>query len=97
MPVPTVVAVINQNSLKTWNIFAADADTGATANIPHGFGAVPEVVLLTPVIASASLGDWSVTIDATNLVVTKTAAAGGDAALAVMQLAAMRPHSLIRG
>lgn len=99
MAVPTVVAVVAQNSLRTWNILGADNDSGATASIPHGFGAIPEVVLLTPIIASAILGDWSITtIDATNLVVTKTdVAQGGDAALPVMRLTAMRAHSLIRG
>lgn len=98
---PTAAAVVNQDALKTWDVSAADADTGSVA-ITHGFvdatgtAVAPEIVDLTPILAGVSLGDWSVATTATTITVTKTAADGGDPALPVIRVTAMLPHTLLR-
>lgn len=97
MAIPTAAAVVNQVSLKTWDISATDTDSGSVV-IVHDFGNKPEIVELTPIIASAFLGDWDVQSDAVNITVTKTdATQGGDAVLPVVRITAMLPHSLLRG
>lgn len=74
----------------------ADADT--TATIPHGLGAVPLVVILTPLLAVAeTLSDWAATtINATNVVCTKQTDVGSGAAGAQLRVISMLPHTIIR-
>lgn len=57
-------------------IATADADT--TATVPHGFGVTPRKVTITPVLqAPAGLSLWAATtINATNVVLTKSTAVG---------------------
>ncbi|HUT98898.1 MAG TPA: hypothetical protein VM054_07475 [bacterium] len=74
----------------------ADADA-ASGNIPHGLGAVPVVVALCPLLqVQAGLSLWAVTtIDAVNIVVTKSVAVGSGVAAPQVRLTALLPHSLI--
>lgn len=73
----------------------ADADT--TATVPHGLGVAPSIVILTPLAqAAAALSGWAATtINATNVVCTKSTAVGSGAAGNQVRVTAMRPHSLI--
>lgn len=75
----------------------ADGDT-VTGNIPHGLGFAPELVIVTPILASGGLSAWAVTTkDATNLVLTKSTAVGSGAANPQVEVTAFaRVHSLIR-
>lgn len=101
-------AVVNQDSLKTWNVTGLVADAaGATVVIPHGFvdtagvAAAPEVVILSPVLEPAYVGTYIVfSVDATNITVEKGttgAGSGEDTPLPLLQIIAMLPHTMIRG
>lgn len=72
----------------------ADADT--TATCPHGLGVVPQEVIITPLLqASAGLSLWAVTtIDATNVVLTKSTAVGSGNAANQVRVIAKKPHTL---
>jgi hypothetical protein len=89
---------------KSWTLTCLDADTGPLA-IPHGFktqagaGATPDNVQLQESIsvANAALANWGITVDATNINVTKQNAAGSGGAVAgttiVAKIVARLPHS----
>lgn len=83
-------------NLKKWNLVAtADADT-ASGNIAHGFGAIPFAVWFVPILAAGQLSNWAATtIDANNIVATKTTAVGSGNANPQATLYAALPHSLI--
>jgi hypothetical protein len=93
----TVTAVTPQGvTTKAWSIVATlDGDT-ASGNIPHGFGAAPFVVFVSPRLAAGVLAGWFVsTIDATNIVVTKGTTVGSGNAGVQAVLYALAPHTLI--
>jgi len=75
----------------------ADADTDSP-DIPHGLGAIPLDVTITPLLqAEAGLSLWALTgLDAVNLVVSKSAAVGSGAAAAQLRLTARLPHTLVQ-
>lgn len=75
----------------------ATADGDTTATVPHGLGAAPSIVILTPLLAVAeTLSDWAATtINATNVVCTKQTDVGSGAAGDQLRVIAMLPHSLI--
>ena len=89
---------------KSWTLTCLDADTGPLA-IPHGFknaagvAAAPDNVQLQESIsvANAALANWGVTVDATNINVTKKNAAGSGGAVAgttiVAKIVARLPHT----
>ena len=75
----------------------ADADT--TATIPHGLGIKPTIVTVTGMIdqAAAALSGWVVTtINATNIILTKSVAVGSGAAGVQVRMTTSLPHSLFR-
>lgn len=74
----------------------ADADT--TATIPHGLGAAPLEAFVTELQqAQAALSAWAATtIDATNVVLTKSTAVGSGVAGAQIRVVINRPHSIGR-
>ncbi len=73
----------------------ADADTD-TGNVPHGLGAIPLEVSVAPLQqVAAGLSLWAVsTIDAVNIVVTKSVAAGSGVAGNQVRVTVSLPHSL---
>lgn len=74
----------------------ADADT--TAVIPHTLAAVPEEVMITPLVAAARLSDWIVTgIDNVNVTLTKTTAVGSGAAGVQVRMVARRANKFLHG
>ena len=76
----------------------ADADADAASpNIPHGLGAAPVVVALCPLLqVAAGLSLWALTtVDAVNLVATKSVAVGSGVAGAQVRVIALLPHSII--
>lgn len=89
---------------KSWTLTCLDADVGPLA-IPHGFknasgvAAAPDNVQLQESIsvANAALANWGITVDATNINVTKQNAAGSGGALAgstiVAKIVARLPHT----
>ena len=90
-------AALTGENIKVFDIISdADADT-TTGNIAHGLGEIPQSVVITPVLAVARLSEWiATTIDATNVVLSKTTATGsGDAAVQV-RLVVAREHSMVR-
>lgn len=76
-------------------IATADADVAAV--VPHGLGVVPAVVDITPRLTVVSaLSAWVVgVVDATNVNLVATAAAGSGDAAVQLSVTAMAPHSLI--
>lgn len=74
----------------------ADADT--TATIPHGMAAAPAEVQILPLLqAPAGVSLWAVTtIDATNVVCTKSTGVGSGNAGAQLRVTIKTPHSLGR-
>lgn len=73
----------------------ADADTVAT--IPHTLGAIPAEVYITGLLAAAAISLWrATTIDATNVVLTKSTTAGSGAAGNQVRCIVKRPHSIGR-
>jgi len=82
-------------SMRKWNI-AADADADTTATIAHGFGVIPFNVSLIPLSAAARISNWILTsVDATNIVLTKTTTSGSGAAPVQATVIASLPHSLV--
>lgn len=75
----------------------ATVDGDTTATVPHGLGATPSIVILTPLLqAPAGLSLWAATtIDATNVVCTKATTASSGSAGNQLRVTAMLPHSLI--
>lgn len=69
-------------------IATADADT--TATVPHGFGITPRDIVITEILqAPAALSAWAATtIDATNVVLTKSTAVGSGNAAAQIHVTA---------
>ena len=77
----------------------ADADgDAASPNIPHGLGVAPLDVTITPLLqVAAGLSLWAATtIDATNIVVSKSVAVGSGVAGAQLRVTARTPHTLVR-
>lgn len=73
----------------------ADADT--TATIPHTLGVTPERFTITWRALAATLSLWRVTtVDATNVVLTKSTTAGSGAAGIQARCVILRPHSIGR-
>ncbi len=73
----------------------ATADGDTTATIAHGLAAAPTDVTVTMLVAAARISAWAVTtIDATNVVLTKTTTAGSGAAGVQARCIIARPHSL---
>lgn len=76
----------------------ADADT-VTASIPHGLGAVPLSVTITPLLSQAltALSAWAVTtLDATNIVLTKLTSTGSGNANPQVRVQVSLPHSIVK-
>lgn len=98
-----VTARVSNPTYKSWNATALDADTTLTFN--HGFGAVPDFVIVQPTVAAsatAGLNVWTITtVSSTQITVTKTAAAGsgggtpGTTVVAIIY--AMLPNSAMQG
>jgi len=83
--------------------FIADVEATAdgdltSGNIAHGLGAVPLSVFVTPLQqAAGALSAWAATtLDATNVVLTKSGAAGSGVAGAQVRVEVALPHSLTR-
>lgn len=94
-------AVINNPAYKSWTITALDADT--TLAFAHGFGVAPdfcEVQNNLAASATAGLNVLCVSVDATNITVTKTAAAGSGGGVpgttVIGKIFAMLPHTAIQ-
>ncbi len=74
---------------------SADADT--TATIPHSLGAAPLEPIIAWLLLAATLSLWrATTIDATNVVLTKSTTAGSGAAGVQARVIINRPHSIGR-
>lgn len=74
----------------------ADDDADAIATIPHGLGATPSVVIITPLAAEAQVSLWFAgTVNATNVVLTKTTDVGSGGAGNQVRMIASLPHSLV--
>jgi hypothetical protein len=68
--------VQDTNNWKTWNITALDADTATS--FAHGFGAAPDGFWITPALSegTTNTSTWGMTVDATNVNLTKQNATG---------------------
>lgn len=82
---------------KSWTVIAtADADT--TATIPHGLSGITDAnahVTIVPMTAAGVLSAWQFTsVDATNLVLTKSTAVGSGDAAAQVRVSLWRFHSI---
>lgn len=73
-------------------------DSTTTATIAHGLGAAPLEVTTTPLLTpEAYTNQWAVTtIDATNVVVTRTADEAGESPNPQLRVIIRRPHSIFR-
>lgn len=91
----TVTANYAGTYTKTWDVIAdADADTAAV--IPHGFGVIPENVVLVPLQPEFYTSLWTVgVVDATNINLVKANAVGSGDAAAQVQVVAQLPHSIV--
>ena len=95
-------AVIANPNYKSWTLTALDADTSLT--LAHGFGAAPDFASIQCAIAASStdgVNQWNIVVaDATNLTITKTAAAGSGGGVPgttiVAKVVVMRPHSALQ-
>lgn len=91
----TATPVVNNANYKSWTVEAtADGDT--TANIAHGMGVAPDLIVLTPMVAAARLSLWVATADATNIAIAKATTGGSGAAGAQLKVVAARPHSIMQ-
>lgn len=94
------MAVTSATVLQGQNVFAADvtwgADADTTADINHGLGTTPLLVVYTPLATGAAAAVPIVgctVIDATKITVTKTNVSAGSGAAAKGRLICFRPHS----
>ena len=85
---------------KRWNVIATlDADTGAS--VAHGMGSLPGFdtnkvfFWAQPINAAGRLSDWIVSVDATNLTISKTTAVGSGDAGVQLVLFIQLPHSIL--
>jgi len=92
----TVANIISGTLLHKGSVIAtADGDT--TATIPHGLPAIPDEVVIERLTGAAILSDWLITtVDATNVVLTKTTAAGSGAAPIQINVVSKVIHSIQR-
>ena len=85
---------------KRWNVIAT-LDADITANVPHGMGSLPgfdtnKVFFWAQAISGAGLlSDWIVSVDATNLIITKLTGVGSGDASVQMVLFIQLPHSIL--
>lgn len=94
MPV-TVTPAYAGTYTKSWDVIA-DADADVAAVIPHGFGAIPENVVLVPLQPEFYTSLWTVgVVDATNINLVKANAVGSGDAAAQVQVVAQLPHSIV--
>jgi hypothetical protein len=104
--VPT--AVINKPGMKSWTITALDADTslvfahGMKQTSPSGnpsTGQAPGIFGIQPLVsyANAALPNWGMTVDGTNITLSKTAATASGGATpgttVIAQVWVWRPDS----
>lgn len=87
----TATAVVNHPTYKSW-LLTGDG-TATTTTIAHGFASTPDDVHVNSQIFSATTAatGWTVTVNATNIVVTCASAA---VAAAVGKVCAWLPHSI---
>lgn len=82
---------------RSWSIEAtADGDT--TATIAHGLSFTPDAsaTIITPLVAAARISAWVLTsVDATNVVFSKTTSGGSGAAGAQVMVNVGRWHSIM--
>ena len=93
-------SIYNTPTCNIYNVTAADADSTAV-NVAHGMSNTPKVLIVTPTITvnnTATIG-WSVTANATNIVINKNNVAGSGGTspgtTVVATVAAMYPHSIL--
>lgn len=92
----TVTPVVAGVTAKSWDIIAT-ADADAAAVIPHGFGAIPEAIQLTPLLAAAYTSVWTLgVVDATNINLVKGTGGGSGTANAQLRVNAQLPHSIVK-
>lgn len=91
----TVTAAYAGTYTKSWDVIA-DADGDVAAVVAHGFGAVPENVVLVPLQPEFYTSRWTVgVVDATNINLVKANALGSGDAAAQVQVVAQLPHSIV--
>lgn len=72
----------------------ADGDAGS-GSVAHGLGAIPLIVLITPLLAAARTSNWILgTLSDTAVEITKTTATGSGATGNQVRCVVMRPHSI---
>jgi hypothetical protein len=100
--------VINKKNYKSWTVTCQDADT--TTTVAHGFvtaagvGFAPDLVTITSTLnngggsATTAVVTWGVTVDATNLYLTKLSLTGSGGTspgtTVVAKVNAWKPHSI---
>ena len=92
----TVTAVRTGPTQSIANVEAtADADVAAV--FPHGLGAIPEQVFITPLLVESYLSAPIVgVVDAVNVNITMAATVGSGAVGDQFQVIAHLPHTIIR-
>ena len=88
-----VPSTVGSRNFKAWTVAALAADTGPTTQA-HGFGAIPLVWFVKHVSAAAA-PEVSILADATDITITKLAAAGSVGA-PYLTVFAVRPNSLMK-
>ena len=87
-------------TMSRWSVIAT-LDADITLNVPHGMGSLPGFdsnkvfFWMQPIGAEGLLSNWTVSVDATNLIITKTTAAGSGTASVQAALFMMLPHSVL--
>lgn len=97
-------AVLNNANYKSWTITALDADTSLAYNHgftnPAGASVAPDLVIIQPLVsyANAALPNWGVAVSATQITLTKTAAAASGGAVpgttVIAKVYGWVPHSI---
>lgn len=91
----TVTAAYAGTYTRSWDVIA-DADGDVAAVVPHGFGVIPENVVLVPLQPEFYTSLWTVgVVDATNINLVKANAVGSGDAAAQVQVVAQLPHSIV--
>lgn len=76
---------------------ASTAAADLTVTIPHGFGEIPRLITLEPLLANFYVSNWRIAaVNTTNVVIRKGVTTGSANAAAQLRVNVALPHSIFR-
>jgi hypothetical protein len=90
------LTTVSSSAVKKIVDVEATSDADTTATIPHGMASAPKEYQVTMLATAATLSLWRVTtVDATNVVLTKSTTGSSGASGAQIRVTIALPHSIV--